>query len=198
MRPPTRDHASAAAIVLILAVVLPSCGPSPEELKARAASERRIEQVLAIRPPFRLLWVGIDDCGVRTLMVAGGGGDTLAAYADNRTVAVTPEMLATRLPPWHVWLDAPPESAKGRELAFGSPAESAVVDLVRLTLATNFEADEESAIVRGERLADLSPHPGYEHSVLESKWTPRQKQLRQLMSFRDQIEWRRNEALRAP
>ena len=133
-----------------------------------------------------------DECGVWTTRVRADG-DSLDVYLDRRPFR--PDS-AGGLPPsaGRVWVHAPPDSPSAEAFAINSPAESAVVDLVRLAIATTFTAGEESALVRKERKAARKPHPEYEASVLSSTLSSRERSLRQARSFLAAMEWRRQAA----
>jgi hypothetical protein len=160
------------------------CGKSTVVRDERVASERRIERLLGLRPPFEVQAATfLDDCGTGCMSVFTAR-DTLALYADNRCFAI-PETW-THLPPdsfdlkvrtveRHLWLYDYPDSPKARELEFNSPAESAAIDLVRLAIATSFTPGEESLLVRGEPAAPL-------------------RGLKEIRQFLARIEFRRQDA----
>jgi hypothetical protein len=183
---------------LLLAAILAGC--SDDARNARARSEERIERLLGLHPPFQVQGAGfMDDGGTGSARVFALG-DTLDLYADNRSFRI-PEAW-THLPAdsftikmntveHHLWLFDYPDSPKASKLAFNSPAESAAIDLIRLAIASSYRPEEESLLVRAQRAARRLPHPDYEMSVLDSKLTPRQRDLRSIRQFLAMIEGRR-------
>jgi hypothetical protein len=162
----------------------------------REVRERRIHEQLGLAPPFRLLGIAfLDDGGTGTVSIADDH-DTIHVWEDNRLFATGPSEFGRVEPPIprHVWLGAHPRFPGSRELAYGSPAESAVVDLLHLQVQSLVSAREESTLVRDERKARTDRHPSYAREVWRSKLSPDEWNVMQLRMLIDQIEFRRSEA----
>ena len=155
----------------------------------------RVHRELGLDPPFRYLWgAAMDDGGTGVLAIAGAGPETLRIYTDNRGWA--PRTFGSDslvFPGRHVWLDAYPLQPDSRRLEFGSAAESAVVDLLHLQVASLMSAAEESSLVRGERRARHPKRgdPGYHWSVWYQGLDPRQRDVNFLQGQIGKIDWRR-------
>lgn len=131
--------------------------------------------------------------------IIAAGPESMTVYAENGCAQMIDPWSPPPAPPArHVWLYHMPYQSGSERLEFGSPAESAVVDLLHLQVQELFSARQESAFVRAE-FRSLHPKkgdPNYHHSVWFSSLTPTERYVRDLRIVLELIETRRQEAMR--
>jgi hypothetical protein len=188
-------------LVLVVASLLAGCGASREARALKQARLARVHARLGLDPPFQLFWAGFEEsCMTGIVSIIAAGPESLTVYAENGCgqIIYPPWKVSAAPPARHVWLHQMPHQPGSERLEFGSPAESAVVDLLHLQVQELLSARQESAFVRAE-FRSLHPRkgdPDYHHSVWLSSLTPREGFLRDLRIVLEQIESRRQEALR--
>lgn len=179
-----------------MATVINGCGmDQARDERLQHERLRRVHDQLGLDPPIRVYGGSrIDDGGTASVWAIGAGPETLVIYADNRGF-VAPQWSTEPfvVPMRHVWLGGYPETPASGELAFESPAESAVVDLIRLGVRERFTARQETLLVRAERQSWHPKHgdPSYHWMVWSSALTPTEREVRDLRGVADQIEMRR-------
>ena len=158
------------------------------------ASNERVRRELGIELPTRLLdFTMIDDGGSAFLLVVDAGGESLLIVQDNRGWPARDSLRRPVPPPSRlVYLHAHPTGPGARRLAFNSPAESAVVDLVRAQVRQMVTVEEESSLVRDRRrIVAEANDPGYGDSAWHSRITPLERDVWALREFVSRIELRR-------
>jgi hypothetical protein len=159
----------------------------------------RVHSQLGLDPPFSLQWAGYEEsCMTAVVSIIAAGPECLRIYADNGCMEAVD--MNGRVPdrPRNVWLRRFPKTPGSQKLAFGSPAESAVVDLLHLQVQELFSAREETAFVRAEFRSrhPKKGDPDYHYMVWLSSLTPQERLVLDLRAILAQIEFRRREALR--
>jgi hypothetical protein len=187
-------------LAIVVASLLAGCGASREVRALKQARLARVHAQLGLDPPFQLFWAGFEEsCMTGIVSIIAAGPESLTVYAENGCGQIVDPWSAPAAPPArHVWLHQMPYQPGSKRLELGSPAESAVVDLLHLQVQELFSARQESAFVRAE-YRSLHPRkgdPDYHHSVWLSSLTPREGFLRDLRIVLEQIESRRQEASR--
>lgn len=195
-RAPEQRNLTLVASFLLAGAMLQGCGiDAAREKQLQRDRLRRVHDQFGLDSPIQVFGgARIDDGGTASVSAIGAGPETLMIYADNRGF-VAPQWSTEPfvIPMRHVWLGGYPETPGARELAFGSSAESAVVDLIRLGVRQRFTAQQETSLVRAERQSWHPKHgdPGYHWMVWSSALTPTEREVLGLRGVAAQIEMRR-------
>lgn len=157
-------------------------------------SATRIQRELGLVPPIRCLYFArLDDGGTAAAAFVDALGETLDVYLDNRMARFEYDSVGhVPFPPRHVHLHAYPTDPGSLKLEFGSLAESAVVDLLRLAIQGLVTPEQESLLVREQEWAlQHRRHVTDAHSSWLAGRTPAERLVLGLRTGVSQIESRR-------